>query len=319
MRIASVIALGIVMVSTPALAQRPSDPALLVPQDAPALDYVPVPDPLTLPAGTTMGASASVAFNSKGHLIVLNRGPQPLAEFDATGTFIRSFGEGLFTRTHGMRVDADDTIWVTDVSSHIVVKLSPQGQVLLTLGVKGQAGEWNEATQSRYLNEPTDVAIGPNGDIFIAQGHTPAGGDPRVMKFDKTGRFLKTWGGKGTEPGKFVLAHGVALDAKGLVWVADRENQRIQVFDADGTFVREMKYAGLPCGFHIGQDAVYMVNGFAGQILKLSLDGQVLAAVGKAGKGLGAFGEAHYVTVSPKGEVFVADTVNGVVQKFVKK
>jgi DNA-binding beta-propeller fold protein YncE len=319
MRVADVFVFSIVLVATPALAQRPSDPALLVPQNAPALEFVPVPDPLKLPADTKLGASASVAFNSKGHLIVLYRGLQPLAEFDANGTFIRSFGEDLFTRTHGLRIDADDNIWVTDVTSHIVVKLSPQGQVLLTLGVKGQAGDWNEATQSRFLNEPTDVAIGPNGDIFVAQGHTPAGGDPRVLKFDKTGRFLKTWGGKGTEPGKFVLAHGVALDAKGLVWVADRENQRIQVFDTDGAFVREMKYAGLPCGIHIGQDAVYMVNGFAGQILKLSLDGQVLAATGKAGKGLGEFGEAHYVTVSPKGELYVADTVNGAVQKFVKK
>ena len=162
------------------------------------------------------------------------------------------------------------------------MKLNPQGQVLLTLGVKGEAGDWNEAAQSRKLNQPNDVAIARNGDIFVVQGHTPgAMGDPRVLKFDKTGKFIKSWGGKGKEPGKFDVAHGIAIDAKGLLWVTDRENQRIQIFDADGKFVREMKYAGLPCSLAIGDQFIYMVNGFAGQLLRLDLQGKVLAAVGK--------------------------------------
>ena len=132
MKIAAV-AVVMLSVAAPAFAQRPSDPALLVPQNAPELDYVAVADPLKFPAGTTIGAAASVAFDANGHLWVLNRGPQPLAEFDANGTFIRAFGEGLFMRTHGLRFDADGNIWVTDVGAHIVVKLSPQGQTLLTL------------------------------------------------------------------------------------------------------------------------------------------------------------------------------------------
>jgi DNA-binding beta-propeller fold protein YncE len=319
MRIAPVAVVGL-LACTPALAQRPSDAALLIPQNAPELDYVAVADPLTLPAGTTMGAAASVAFDSRSHLWVLNRGPQPLVEFDANGKFIRAFGEGLFTRTHGLRFDRDGNIWVTDVGAHIVVKLNPQGQTLLTLGTKGEPGTWDEATGSRRLNQPNDIAFSRGGDVFIVQGHTPgASGDPRVLKFDKGGRFIKSWGGKGKEPGKFDVAHGIAIDAKGLLWVADRENQRIQIFDADGNFIKELKYAGLPCALDIGSQYIYMVNGFAGQVLRLDLNGTVLAATGKPGKGVGEFGEAHAIAVSPRGELYVADSVNSAVQKFVKR
>jgi sugar lactone lactonase YvrE len=299
-------------------AQRPTNPALMEPQKAPAMDYVAVADPLPLPAGMTMGASASVAFDSKGNLFVLTRGPQALVEFDGNGKFMRAFGDG-FRRTHGLTIDRDDNLWITDVGSHIVVKMNPQGQTLLTIGTKGEPGEWNEATQSHHLNEPNEVAVSRTGDIFVAQGHTPGKGDPRVLKFDKNGSFKKSWGGVGTEPGNFNVAHGITIDAKGQLWVADRENERIQIFDEDGKFIREMKYAGLPCGLTIGARYIYMVNGFAGQLLQLDLDGKVLAAVGKSGKGVGEFGEAHYVAVSPKDEIYVADTVNSAVQKFVKK
>jgi DNA-binding beta-propeller fold protein YncE len=300
-------------------AQRPSDPALLIPQNAPALDYVPVADPIAIPAGVTTGASASVTFDKNGHLFVLYRGAQPVMEFDGDGKFIRSFGAGLFTRTHGIRIDNEGNFWIADVGSHTVTKLSPKGDVLLTIGTKGQSGVWDEAAGSHKLYEPNEVAIGRNGDVYIAQGHTPNKGDPRVLKFDKNGNFKKSWGGPGSGPGQFNVAHGIGIDAKGLIWVADRENQRIQVFDDEGKYIREMKYAGLPCGFQFGDKDIFMVNGFAGQILRLNLDGSVLAVMGKPGKGPAEFGEAHYIAVSPKGELFVADTVNGSVQKFVKK
>src|SRR6476646_4124281 len=290
-------------------AQRPSNPALLVPQEAPLLDYVAVANPLPVPDAAAMGASSDVAFDSKGHLYVLSRGTQPLTEFDENGIFIRAFGEGLFTRSHGIRIDKEGNIWATDVGAHTVMKLSHDGQVLLTLGTKGKAGEWNEAAGSRLFNEPNDIVIGANGDLFITQGHTPGAGrggvaqNPGVLKFDKSGKFIKFWGGKGTEPGKFEVAHGIAIDAKGLLWVTDRENQRIQIFDQDGKYIREIKYAGLPCSLDIGKEYIYMVNGFAGQVLKLDLDGKVLAAVGKPGNGVGEFGEAHFIAVSPKGEI----------------
>jgi len=314
------IGVVVILLGTSTLAQRPSDPALLVPETAPELDYVVAPTAVTLPAGVTMGATASVAFDANGHLFVLTRGDKTFFEFNPDGTFIRSFGDKLFTRSHGLRIDRDGNLWATDVGGHIVVKMTRDGQPLLTIGTKGEAGEWNEATGSHKLNQPNDVVLAGNGDVFVAQGHTPgAEGDARVLKFDKNGKFIKSWGGKGSGPGRFQVAHGIAIDAKGLVWVADRENQRIQLFDQDGKFVREVKYKGLPCSLDIGRQYMYMVNGFAGQVLRLDLNGKVLAAMGKPGKGPGEFGEAHMIAVSQKDEIYVADSVNAALVKFVKK
>jgi sugar lactone lactonase YvrE len=314
------VGLFIWVIAATVLAQRPSDPALLIPESAPELTYAHAANAVTLPDGMKMGATAAVAFDAKGHLLVLTRGgTQAFFEFDPNGTYVRSFGDP-FTRSHGLRIDREGNIWATDVGAHTVMKLSAQGQVLLTLGTRGQAGEWNEAAGTRLLNQPNDIAIAANGDVFVAQGHTPgAKGDARVLKFDRTGRFLTSWGGKGKEPGQFDVAHGIAIDSKGLVWVMDRENQRIQVFDQGGKYIREMKYAGLPCSVDIGKQYVYMVNGFAGQVVQMDLSGKVLAALGRPGKGPGEFGEAHFIAVSPKDEIFVADSVNGALVKFVRK
>jgi sugar lactone lactonase YvrE len=317
-RIAAVIAC--VVLHAPLLAQRPSDPALLVPETAPELDYVFVPDAITLPAGSKMGAAVAVAFDARGHIYVLTRGAQAFFEFDPNGAFVRAFGDGMFTRSHGLKIDRDGNLWATDVGAHTVVKLNPAGQVLLTIGTKGEAGEWNEAAGSRKLNQPNDIAIAANGDVFIAQGHTPgARGDARVLKFDKDGRFITSWGGKGKEPGQFEVAHGITIDPKGLLWVMDRENSRIQVFDGNGKFVREQKYKGLPCSVSFTKDDAFMVNGFTGQLLRLDAGGKVLAAMGKPGTAPGEFGEAHFVAVSPRGDVYVADSVNGQLMKFVRR
>lgn len=302
-----------------AFAQRPSDPALLIPQEGPDLGYKWVANPLQIPADVEFGLSASVEFDKQGHLWVLNRGPKPVSEFDENGKLLRIFGEGLFgVRPHALRIDPEGNIWVADGSTHIVVKMDPQGKVLMTLGTKGQAGSWDEAAGTRLFNQPNDIAFAPNGDFFIVQGHTPGTrGDPRVFKFDKNGKFIKTWGGKGTEPGKFQVAHSIVIDPQGQLWVTDRENQRIEIFDQDGKYLRELKYKGLPCSIDIGPQNIFMVNGFAGQILKLDLNGKVLAVQGKPGDGPGEFGEAHYVAVSPQGDIYVADVTKGV-QKFVK-
>ena len=292
------------------------DPAQM--EKAPDLGYVPVPHSFKPPDGLSWGAPSAVAMNSKGHILVFNRGAYPLQEFEAGGAFVRSLGEGSYARPHGMRIDAQDNIWTTDVTANTVTKMSPEGNVLLVLGVKGQAGNWDEATGSRLLNQPNDVSIGPAGDIFVVQGHGM--GDPRVLRFDKTGKFLKSWGGKGTGPGQFDIAHSVVVDAKGLLYVADRQNRRIQIFDVDGKFMKEWKYAGLPCGLYISRDRqMYLTSGFAGQILKLDENGRVRAATGQPGKKLGEFGEAHFMSLGPKGEIYVADTVNASLQKFVRK
>lgn len=292
------------------------DPAQM--EKVPALGYRPVALTLALPNGESLGAPSSVATTSAGHLIVFTRGGSRLAEFDRNGAFVRAFGQDAFTRPHGMRLDADDNVWTTDVGAHTVMKMSPRGEVLLTLGVKGQAGEWNEAAGSRLLNEPTDLALAPSGDIFIVQGH--GRGEPRVLRFNRRGALITSWGGRGTGPGQFDIAHSIVIDARGLVHVADRQNRRVQVFDADGTFIRERTYAGLPCGLAIAPDqTMYMVSGFSGQIVKLDASGAPVAATGQPGKGLGQFGEAHYLAFSPSGEIYVADTVNQVLHLFVKQ
>jgi sugar lactone lactonase YvrE len=309
-----------ILFGSAALAQRPSDPALLVPETAAELDYVAVADGIVAPPEMKMGAAAAVAFDARGHIYVLTRGAQAFFEFDPAGKFVRAFGDKMFTRSHGLKIDRDGNLWATDVGAHTVMKLNPAGEVLLTLGTRGEAGEWNEAAGSRKLNQPNDVAIAANGDVFVAQGHTPGPkGDARVLKFDKDGKFLTSWGGKGKEPGQFDVAHGIAIDPTGLLWVMDRENQRIEVFDTSGKFVREMKYKGLPCSVAFGRNEAYMVNGFAGQLLRLDLTGKVLAATGRPGKALGEFGEAHFLAISPRDDLFVADSVNGALVKFVKK
>src|SRR4029453_4496787 len=314
------VAVVVILLGTSALAQRPSDPALLVPETAPELDYVVSPSSVRRPPGPTVCATASVAFDKDGPLWVLSRGEQAFFEFNPDGTFIRSFGDGLFTRSHGLRIDRQGNVWATDVGGHIVVKMNREGQTLLTIGTKDEAGDWDEAAGSHKLNQPNDIAIAANGDVFVAQGHTPGPtGDVRVLKFNKEGKFIKSWGGKGSGPGQFQVAHGIAIDGKGLLWVADRENQRMQIFDQDGKFVREIKYKGLPCSLDIGREFIYMVNGFAGQVLRLDLNGKVLAAMGKPGKGPGEFGEAHMIAVNQKDEIYVADSVNAALVKFVKK
>ena len=312
--------LGLLVLAAPLLAQRPSDPALLVPETAPELDYVFAPESVKLPEGSKMGAAAAVAVDARGHIYVLTRGAQAFFEFDEKGAFVRSFGDGMFTRSHGLKIDRDGNLWATDVGAHTVVKLNPAGQVLLTIGTKGEAGEWNEAAGSRKLNQPNDIAIAANGDVFIAQGHTPgARGDARVLKFDKDGTFITSWGGKGKDQGQFEVAHGIVIDPQGLLWVMDRENSRIQVFTTDGTFVREQKYKGLPCSVVFGRNEAFMVNGFTGQIVRLDTSGKVLAAMGKPGNAPGEFGEAHFIAISPRNDLYVADSVNGQLMKFVRK
>jgi streptogramin lyase len=292
------------------------DPAQM--EKAPDLGYKPVEHGLTMPSGITMGAPSAVAVTSSGHLLVFNRGAFPLLEFDKDGTFVRSIGEGRYVRPHGLRIDPQGNIWTTDVNGHTVTKMNPQGDVLMTLGVKGQAGDWNEAANTRLLNEPTDLAFGSSGEIFLLQGH--GRGEERLLKFDKNGKFLKSWGGRGTAPGQFDTSHSIVVDSKGLLYVADRQNRRVQMFDADGTYLKEWKFAGLPCGLFIGSgQQMYLLTGFSGQILKLDANGKAIAATGQPGKALGEFGEAHYMTMGPQGEIWIADTVKPALHKFVRK
>ena len=297
------------LTSSLAVAQSPAQPPL---------DYVAVPDSFTLPAGMTLGSTSGVAINSKGHIFILHRGPNPLMEFDPSGKFIRAFGAGFFDRPHGLRVDREDNIWATDVATHVVYKFSPEGRILLVLGVRGNAGEMHQYGHLRLFNEPNDWrSVRPAKSSWC---RVMAAASRRSIKFDKDGNFIKAWGKKGAGPGEFDIAHSIAIDAKGLLYVADRNNQRIQVFDTDGTYLRESKHPGTPCGLFISPDQhLWLAHGHAGQVIKLDLDGKVLGVTGKQGKALGQFGEAHYIAVSANGDIYVADTLNWRVQKFVKK
>jgi sugar lactone lactonase YvrE len=286
---------------------------------APPLGYEPVTDIFKLPIGLNFGPCSSVAVNSKGHIFVFHRAAQSLLEFEANGNYRRTLVDGLFTRPHGLRVDAHDNLWATDAAANVVVKMDPNGRIQMVLGVKDSSAEWHPAGHLRCFDEPNDVAIGPDGEIYVSQGHGK--GESRMLMFDRDGRFIKTWGGEGTEPGQFRVPHSVVMTAEGLLFVADRSNQRIQVFDREGRFVRESQHPGTPCGLCTCHDGRHMLlaHGHTGCIMKLDLAGKVLGITGCQGKGPNEYGEAHFIALSnDERAIYVADPLNWRVQPLVR-
>ncbi len=298
---------------------RPPATGHASPGKVPDLGYRPVPDIFKLPQGMNFGPCSSVAVTSKGNVLVFNRGAHALMEFDRTGKYLRSLAQGVFTLPHGLRVDAEDNIWATDTGAHFVVKMSPKGRIQMVLGVRGAAREWHPAGHLRCFDEPNDVAFGPDGEIYVSQGHGK--GESRVHKFAPDGEFIKTWGGDGAAAGQFNQPHSIITDAKGNLHVADRSNQRIQVFDAEGTYLRESKHPGTPCGLCLCHDRrhIMMAHGHTGKIMKLDLNGNVLGMTGGQGKGPNRYGEAHFLALDRKEDIYVADTLNWRVQKLVRR
>lgn len=296
----------------------PAEIANCRPPNVPDLGYSPVPDVFRLPEGLNFGPCSGVAVTAKGNILVFNRSEHALMEFDGKGRYLRSLARGIFTNPHGLRLDAQGNIWATDTGSHIVVKMNPQGRILMVLGVAGRAVEWHQAGHLRCFNEPNDLAFGPRGEIYVTQGHGK--GESRVLKFDADGSFIKTWGGEGAGPGEFNVPHSIIMDRDGLLHVADRSNERIQVFDADGNYVRETRHLGTPCGLALCNDRrhIMMAHGHAGLIMKLDLHGKVLGATGGQGKGPNRYGEAHYLALDRQENIYVADSLNWNVQKLVK-
>ncbi len=283
----------------------------------PDLGYQVAPHALSLPPGGNFIETTEVALNSKGHIFVFHRGLQPLMEFDSNGGFVRSLGDGLFTMAHGLKIDADDNIWTTDVGSHLVLKLSPEGRVLLVLGRKGIAGEEDKPSGMPLFDKPADVAFDAVGNIYVADGY----GNSRVVKFDKDGNFIKAWGKKGSGEGEFDLPHTVAIDSQGLVYVGDRENRRVQIFDADGNFIKQWTHAGSPWYLYITPDQrIYLVDGYASRILKMDREGNILGMLGGvSGKAPGQFALVHGLAMGPQGEIYTTEILNWRVQKFVKR
>jgi DNA-binding beta-propeller fold protein YncE len=284
---------------------RAADPPF---SPVPELGYRPVPDFFQMPGDALPGEASGVALDSKGHVFVFRRARPMLMEFDGNGRFVRSLGEGLFDHPHGLRIDADDNLWTTDDGSHVVLKLAHDGRVLLVLGKKGRAaeGDW-------VFNQPTDVAFGKDGSVYVSDGY----GNSRVVKLDRTGAFVKAWGTHGTQPGQFDLPHSIAVDSADRVYVGDRENRRIQVFDADGRFLKEWTHVGYPYGLFLTKDQhVWVADGGFDRILELGPDGNILGAFGEPGHGPGQFAWAHFLAVAPDRTLFVADVLNWRVQVF---
>ena len=284
-----------------------------------------------LPAGMKWGQVISVDGDAGGNVWVFHRGQPPLLEFDPSGRLLKSFGEGMFVQPHGLFIDRDGFIWVTDGrgkdgKGQQVFKFNPEGKVLMTLGTAGVAGDGPNT-----FNAPSDVAIAANGDIFVADGH---GGETnaRVVKFSKDGKFIKAWGKKGSGPGEFNIPHTIALDSQGRVFVGDRGNNRIQIFDQDGNFLEEWKQFGRPSGIFIAKDdTIYVIDSESNTARNLGFrrgirigsakDGKVTAFIPDSEPNpdtttiLGAEG----IGVDKMGNVYAAEVGRQTLTKYVKE
>ena len=328
---------------------------------APEIPFTATVDLLKMPANMYLGEVAGVAMNSKRHLFVFSRtgvrstvhgaSSSQLFEFGPDGMFLREIGQNLygFAFAHTVRIDKDDNIWATDEGTNMIVKFSPAGKVMMVLGRRAEAVEAPPAEprpgeqprpQWGGFNRPTDVAWDAAGNTYVADGYN----NSRVVKVDAKGKWVKTWGSRGKEPGQFNILHTIASDAKGNVYVGDRTNRRIQVFDGEGTFLRQftidvpftkpvnvmlggepgpnsLSVSGAPWAMCITPPAagssqfLYVADAVPGRIYKLTLDGKVLGVLGEAGKEIKQFGWIHQIACPSQNELYVAELLNWRMQK----
>lgn len=316
----SICLILLIFLSHSALGQRPN--RLLFPLQAYTLtEYVPIEysEAFDMPAEFEGESYAAIQVKSNGDLLVFSRGTTPFLEFTSDGQFIRSFGEeGLVGRAHGLYLEDNGNIWITDVADHVVMKLDSDGNVLMTIGTKGQSGIWDESAGDELLFQPNDLALDSEGNVYVAQGHGSP--EPRVLKFNPDGEFIRQWGSRGFGPGQFWMAHAIEIDADDTVYVADRENMRIHRFDTDGNLLGEWLFDAMVCALHLHNDGyMYITTGFDGQLAKVDMTGRVLGAIGRPGTANGQFGEAHALTLDLQGNAYIADVINRRIQKFEKR
>jgi sugar lactone lactonase YvrE len=261
--------------------------------------------------GMEWGEVTGVAMGAKGQVLALRRAEPPVVELDPSGKVLKSWGEHMFVWPHGLRVDRNGFLWITDGRAadgrgQQVFKLTPDGRVVLTLGTKGVSGD----TPTTF-NGPCDVAVAANGDIFVADGHVNA----RVVKFSKDGTFIKSWGKKGDGPGEFNVPHAIAIDSRGRLFVADRGNKRIQIFDQDGGLLDQWSQFGRPSGILImPDDTIYVADPIDKKAVLFgsAKDGTVGGAIE------GSLPES--VAVGPDGALYAGETTTGhTLRKLVKR
>ncbi len=295
------------------------------------------------PGGRTWGSSSGIGIDRDGKSVWVadrcganscaGKTDAPILKFDASGNLVKSFGEGLFVFPHGLYVDRDGNIWVTDGQGrdgkgHQVFKFSTNGQILMTLGKAGVAGDGPDT-----FNQPNAVVVASNGDIFVSDGHSPAKGNARVVKFTKDGTFIKQWGGHGSGAGQFEMPHALAFDSKGRLFVADRGNNRIQIFDQNGKFLDEWKQFSRPSGIFIDKnDVIYVADsestdkeGYGhnpgwkrGVRIGSARDGTVKAFIPDPSDGTAITSAAEGVAADSAGNIYGAEVGDKDVKKYVR-
>jgi len=353
---------ALVAFTTPAFAQELGKAG----QAVPSIPFESVSNLLKLPPDMHLGEAAGVAVNSKGHVFVFSRGGSSVGpaygntaaqilEFGADGQYIREIGKNLYAWSfaHTVRIDRDDNIWATDKGSDMVIKFNPEGRVTMVFGRKQEASDeptpWHRSQVYKHddgrFRQPTDVTWDPAGNSYVSDGYVNA----RIAKFDKDGNWVKSWGEKGKGPGQFDLVHSIAADAQGNIYVGDRGNARIQVFDGTGKVLRVMKIdvtappgskaligntptpnssggygnvqtqaPGAPWALCITpgpNQVLYSSDAFPGRIYKLSLDGKVLGMLGGGGRIQGKFGWIHEIACPNENTLYVGELLNWRVQK----
>lgn len=320
-------------------------------QNVPEIPFDSAPDALKLPAGIYLGEVTGVATNSKGDVFVYNRTGHPtvtigtarpfahggsrLFQFDRTGKYVREIGKETygFMVASQVRVDPADNVWVVDQMSNMVMKFDPQGRVVMLLGRKPESvsvparpatGDGSGAPTDLF-DRPTDVAWDAAGNIFVADGL----GNARVAKFDKEGKFVKSWGKKGTAPGEFANVRSVAVDAQGNVYAADGGNRRVQVFDNNGTFKTAFTNVGNAQALCLTTGAtpiLYVSNSNPtndidrdGEIYRMKLDGTITGKFGRAGKLMKEFGTVNAIDCRTPNTLYVGEIGNLRVQKLALK
>ena len=266
-------------------------------------------EPNTMPEGWGFGRVSAVATDSNNQVFVFHRGDvaDPIVVFDSEGNYLRSFGRGMFNNEHGLRIDRHDNVWVTDNGDHQVLKFSNDGELLMTLGIKGEAGTTDET-----FDRPADISFGLNDELYVADGY----GNSRVVKYDAEGNFVTTWGTPGSGPGEFDLVHSVAVDSQGRVYASDRENNRIQIFDENGELLNMWTHLGATQNIFITpDDQVWVIthrdnvenityDTLAGRIMRVDIEtGEIVGAMESPG---------HWIDVSHTGEIFIGSLTGNV-------